>query len=131
MSRPSPCAVAWSLEVLHATTGHGGGGRRRLRLVHDDRFGREEEGRDRGGVLERRASHLGGVDDPCLEEVLVLLGGGVEPLAGVLQVLHLLDHYTALEPGVHGYLLEGLLDGAGHDAGTGGLVTLELLGPVG
>src|SRR5690606_15145647 len=47
------------LEVLQAT-GHGGGFL--LGLVGDDGLGGEEERRDGGGVLQRRAGHLGGVD---------------------------------------------------------------------
>src|SRR5580658_2287064 len=60
---PSDCgrlAVAvwlWpDLEVVHAATGHGRGVL--LGLVHDDRLGGEEEGGDRGGVLEGRTGHL-------------------------------------------------------------------------
>ena len=99
-------------------------------LVHDDGLGGEEQGGDRGGVLQRRPGHLDGVDDAGLEQVLVLAGGGVEALVGLLQVAHLVDDDATLEAGVDGDLLQRLLDGPGHDAGTGGLVTLQLLGGV-
>ena len=45
-----------------------------------------------------------------------------------LEVAHLLDDDPALEAGVDRDLLQRLLDGPGHDAGTGRLVAVELLG---
>src|SRR5262245_55626742 len=65
-----------TLEVLHATAGHRRGALL-LGLVGDDGLGGEEQGRDRGGVLQRRPGDLGGVDDPGLGEGLVGAGGGV------------------------------------------------------
>jgi hypothetical protein len=40
-----------------------------LGKLGDERFGREQEPRDRRRVLERRAGHLGRADDAGLEEV--------------------------------------------------------------
>src|SRR6266545_1397243 len=67
------------------------------------------------------------IGDAGLEQVLVLAGGGVEA-AGTVEALDLLDRHAALEAGVDRDLLERLLDGLGHQAGTGGLVALQLLG---
>jgi hypothetical protein len=108
--------------------GHGRGAF--LGLVHDDRLGGEEQRRDRGRVLQRRAGHLDGVDDARREQVLVLAGGGVEALGRLLQVADLLHHDATFEAGVHGDLLQRLLDGPGHHAAPRGLVALELLGTV-
>ncbi len=55
--------------------------------VADERFGRQQQRSDRGGVLERRAHHLGRIDDAGLHQVLVLLGLSIE--AGL--VVELLD----------------------------------------
>ena len=46
----------------------------------------------------------------------------LRPSVGGVEVAHPLDDHAALEAGVDGDLLERLLEGAGHDAGTGGLV---------
>ncbi len=51
-----------------------------LGLVGDDGLGGEEQGRDRGCVLQRRAGDLGSVDDAELDQILVDAGGGVEAL---------------------------------------------------
>ena len=51
-----------------------------LRLVGDDRFRGEEQGGDRGCVLECRPRDLGGVDDADLDEILILTRGSVETL---------------------------------------------------
>src|SRR5207302_6420874 len=85
-----------------------------LRLLDDDRLGGEEERRDRRCVLQRRAGHLGGVDDAGLHEVLVLAGRGVEALA-LRELADLLDHDAALEAGVGGDLLQRRLKRAAHD----------------
>ena len=62
-------------------------GARRLRVlfghVGDEGVGGEQEARDRGGVLERRADDLGGIDHAGSDEVLVGVGGGVGVSVGV------------------------------------------------
>src|SRR5205809_656383 len=54
-------------------------------------------------------------------------GSGREA-AGALQALDLLDRRAGLDAGVERDLAERLLDGLGHETGTGGFVALELLG---
>src|SRR3954465_3818210 len=116
------------VHAAHATvaTGHGRSGL--LRLLGDDGLGGEEERRDGRGVLQRRAGHLGRVDDSGGDHVHVLATGGVEAPAG-LRVADLLHHDAALEAGVDGDLLQRGLERDAHDVGTGRLVTgqLELL----
>src|SRR4051794_18989378 len=50
------------VHVTHAAATHGAG-TALLGGVGDDGLGGEEQGRDRGCVLQRRAGHLGGIDD--------------------------------------------------------------------
>ena len=45
--------------------------------VGDERLGGQDHRRDRGGVLEGGAGHLGGVHDALLEHVAVLVAEGV------------------------------------------------------
>src|ERR1700730_3483819 len=113
--RPTP-VWTWSrseVHVAHAATGHPGGhGGLLLGLVGDDGLGGEEQRRDRRRVLQRGARHLRRVDDPGLDEVLVVAGGGVEALrAG--EALDLLDNDAAFHAGVLGDLLDRLLEGPG------------------
>src|SRR4029077_12378634 len=77
------------------------------------------------------ASHLGGVDDAGLHEILVGAGRGVEALGASVEAAHLLDHHAALEAGVLGDLLERSLERLGHDPSTGRLVAAEGVGALG
>ena len=58
-----------------------------LSKLGDERFGREQQRRNRRGVLQRAANDLRRVDDARLDQVLVDLGRGVEAFV----LLHLLD----------------------------------------
>src|SRR4051795_9982897 len=82
------------LEVLHASTRHAAAPIL-LGLVGDDGLGGEEQRRDGRRVLQRRAGHLGRVDDALGDQVDVLAGRGVEAVA-VLQGADLLRHDAAL-----------------------------------
>src|SRR3954452_19885960 len=113
------------VHAAHAAVAAGHGRSVLLRLVGDDGLGGEEERREGGGVLQRGAGHLGGVDDPAGDEVHVLAGGGVEAPAGV-GVADLLRDDATLEAGVDGDLLQRRLERDAHDVGTGRLVTLQL-----
>src|SRR4051812_16610116 len=95
-----------------------------LRLVGDDRLGGEEQRRDGRGVLQRRAGDLGRVDDPGLDQVLVLARGGVQTLARG-EVADLLRHDAALEAGVDRDLLERGLQRDLDDVRAGGLVAVQ------
>src|SRR5665213_247682 len=98
-----------------------------LRDVRDQRLGGEQQCRDRGRVLQRRAGHLGGVDDASGNHVDVFAGGRVVSLA-FGQALHLLDHDRAFLAGVEGDLTEWLLERAAKDVDTGLDVALGLHG---
>jgi hypothetical protein len=109
--------------TAHVATRRGGSGL--LGLVGDDGLGGEEEAGDAGGVLQRRAGHLGGVDDAGPDQVDVLTRGGVEALTA-LEVPHLLDDDATLEAGVDGDLLERGLERDLDDVRTRRLVALDL-----
>src|SRR5215207_9084765 len=98
-----------------------------LGLVGDDGLGGEEEAGDRRGVLQRRARHLGRVDDALREQVAVLAGRGVQAVA-VGQARDGVRDDARLETRVESDLLERRLDRDLHDVGTGRLVARELEG---
>jgi len=93
-------------------------------LVGHEGLGGEEQGRDRGCILQRGAGHLGRIDDAGLEQVDHLAGGGVEA-GGTGLGLDLLDDDGAFESGVVGDEPCRGLEGSVHGAGAGGLVTFE------
>src|SRR5436305_7738878 len=113
--------------VVHvrAAAGHR---RRRLLLgqIADQRLSRQDHAADIRGVLERRARHLGRIDDARVEQVDELLVDHVEaPGRLVLGASQLLDDHAALEAGVGHQLADWLLEGPAQDRGTELLVTLE------
>src|SRR3954466_11004396 len=113
------------VHAAHAAVAAGHGRSVLLRLVGDDGLGGEEERRDGGGVLQRGAGHLGGVDDPVGDEVHVVAGCGVEAPAGV-GVADLLRDDATLVAGVDRDLLQRRLERDAHDVGTGRLVAVQL-----
>src|SRR2546422_2314793 len=58
--------------AAHASRRHGRCGRLLLRLLGHHRLGGEQEPRDRRRIEQRRAHHLGRIDDAGLEQILVL-----------------------------------------------------------
>src|SRR5206468_8291025 len=96
-----------------------------LRLLGDRGLGGEEQAGDAGGVLERAAHHLGGVDDARLQERLVGLGNRVEAEV-VLARAHAGQHDRGLVPGVGGDLPERLLHRGTHHRHALGTLALEL-----
>src|SRR3954469_22553854 len=113
------------LEVHLAAAGAASGSRVLLRLVGDDGLGREEQARDRRGVLQRGARDLRRVDDALGDEVDVLAVGRVEAVAR-LEVADLLRPDAALEAGVDRDLLERGLERRLDDERARELVTLEV-----
>src|SRR5947209_1924974 len=85
-----------------------------LRLVGDQRLGRQDQRPDRRGVLQRRARHLERLHDTGLDHVDQLAGHRVETLAG-RRVLHAVHLDAALEAGVLRDLAERLLERAQDD----------------
>src|SRR3954454_12449040 len=69
------------------------------RLVGDDRLGREQHARDRGGVAYCGAGDLDRVDHTGLHQVAVLPGRSVEPVTG-RQLAHLAHDDVTLVTGV-------------------------------
>src|SRR6476659_647315 len=98
-----------------------------LRLVDDERVGREDHRRDGLGVAQRGAGDLDRVDDTGRDEVAVLARGRVEALAE-RQLGHLGGDDVALQAGVLGDPAQRLGDGLAHDGRARGLVTGQLEG---
>src|SRR6478752_6815827 len=95
-----------------------------LRLVDDERVGREDHRRDGLGVAQRGAGDLDRVDDAGRDEVAVLARGRVEALAE-RQLRHLGGDDVALQAGVLGDPAQRLGDGLADDRRTRRLVALE------
>ena len=70
-----------------------------LRFVGDHRFGSNHQTSDRSGVLQRDAHDLGRIDDSSFDEILVLLGRGVET-ERAFAVPNFIENYRALGTGV-------------------------------
>src|SRR4026208_1399414 len=96
-----------------------------LRDVRDQRLRRQDHRSDGSGVLERRAGHLGGVDDALAEHVAVLALEGVEALA-LLERPDLGHHALAGLAGGVGDLPGGRLERLADDVDADLLLALEL-----
>ena len=94
-------------------------------ISRDERFGREQQRRDRRGVLQRRADDLRRVDDAGLDQVLVGVGQRVEALV-VLHLAHLLHDDRAFVAGVGRDPAHRLFDGARDDVDADLLIAAEL-----
>src|SRR5262245_17325905 len=101
-------------------------GRGLLRHLGDDGLGREDVLRDRRRVLQRQTRDLRRVDDPGLDQVLVLARVDVQPMT-LGASPDLVDHDRAFEPGVVGELADRLLERPSDDVSAGALVALELV----
>src|SRR5256885_7484470 len=123
--RTGRCLVT-SARLELSTVRHGGVGLLGVRDVRDERFGREQQRRDRRRILQGNALNLGRVDDPRLHHVDILVGLGVEAARDGNARLHFFHDHGALEPGVLHDLADRLLERAPYDADTGGLVAREL-----
>ena len=126
-SHPLFCYVKFT--KLHHSThsgltcGHSGS---RLGFVYQNALGREEQARDRGGVLQSDACHLGRVYDTSLAQVLILVGAGI--IAEVaLALAYLVDHHGAFTSSVGYNLAQGFLNGALHDLDTCLLIGVSAL----
>src|SRR3990172_5662805 len=112
--------------VLHRRrTLHSRGGR--LRDLRNQRLRCQHQGGDGGGVLQRRAGHLGRVYDPVLQHVAELAGGGVVAVGGLLVAAPIVDDDHALNAGVLRDHAQRLFERLAEDAGAGPLVGGELL----
>ena len=97
----------------------------RFLLLDDQRFGREQQARDRGGVLQRRARHLRRIDHASLHEIFVRVGQRVVAEVLFLRRADLLDDDGAFTTRVLHDYAERLFDRATHDIHTDLLVALS------
>src|SRR5205823_3249064 len=113
------------VHAAHAAR-HAGGCRLLLGGLGDDGLGREDVLRDRSRVLQGRADDHGRVGDAGLDQVLVLAGLDVQTVT-LGAVPDLVDDDRALQARVVGELADRLLERADDDAGTGAIITLEVV----
>src|SRR5262245_42418534 len=88
----------------------------------------QEQRRDASGVLERRADHLGWVDDAVLDHVRELAGAGVEAEVLFFGLQHLAGNNAAVFAGVVHELRDRRLAGADDDVVADVFVVCEALG---
>ena len=88
----------------------------------DHHLGRDQQTRDRGGVLQRETHHLGRIDDPGIDQVHVLQRLRVDAAVGILLVDQLADHDRPVDAGVERDVADRLLQGAPDDADADALV---------
>src|SRR5262249_53731264 len=72
-----PVALVLRRSIIHATDAGTGHGRHRCLLLGslgDHRLSGDEQARYRGRILQRRADHLGWINDPVRHKVLKLAG---------------------------------------------------------
>ena len=100
----------------------------RLLLLDDHGFGREEERRDRRGVLQRRARDLRRVDNAGDDEIFVRVGQRVVTEVAILRGPHLLDHDRTFATGIEDDHTDRLFDRATDDVHADLLVFVELHG---
>src|ERR1051326_751182 len=116
-------SLRWSGSVLgHRRRGRCGS---LLRNLGDQRLGRENHRRDRGGVLQRRAGDLQGIDDAALDHVGILALGRIVALALAL-LLDLFDNNAALGAGIGADAPQWLLERALQHRRTRLLIAVEL-----
>src|SRR5471030_530884 len=105
------------------------GGKRSLVSVilngTDHGFGSEHQGSDGSGILERRTSHLGGVDHAGFDQVFVLIGRRIETVVRVFVAADRLHHNGAFAAGVVNQLPQGFFARPPHDGNADLLVTFE------
>ena len=99
--------------------------RSRLLDVGNQRFGRQDRGRNGGSVLQRGARDLRRVDDAFFEHIAVGVGQRVVAVADGCLRLEVLDDDGALDAGVRRDLADRLLERLQNDRRTGLLVALN------
>ncbi len=90
-------------------------------------FGRQHERCDGRGILQRRASNLGGIDYPGLHHVFVYFSSGVEAEVRILVVPQLIGDDCAIRFAVHYDLANRFFASAAHDVDAELLVAFEIV----
>jgi hypothetical protein len=93
----------------------------------DHHLGRDQQTRDRGGVLQRETHHLGRIDDPGIDQVHILQRLRVDAAVGILLVDQLADHDRTVDAGIEHDLADRLLEGTTNDAYADTLVAVGRL----
>src|SRR5262245_36162009 len=98
-----PGALVLRRSIIHATHAATGHGRHRCLLLGslgDHRFSSDEQASNRRRILQRRAHHLGRINDPVRHKVLKLTGLRVEAESVGVVVVDLTDYHRAVFAGV-------------------------------
>src|ERR1700716_2965896 len=98
-----------------------------LRQLSHQCFCGEHQSGDRSGVLQRRADHLGRIDDTGHHQVLVFAGRHIEPFIAA-ALLDFLDDQSAFLAGVVSQLARRKLKCAANDLHTNGLIAFQFEG---
>src|SRR5580658_4492576 len=96
-----------------------------LRNFDYEGFGGEQETGNRGRVLQRRAGHLGGIDDAGLDQVFEVARSGVVAVVLVLGFKNLGYDNCAFFAGIGDDLTERLFERAAHDLGADLLIAFQ------
>src|SRR5882762_7730225 len=92
-----------------------------FRRLGDHHFRREQEARNRGGVLQSQTRDLGRIQDAHFEHIAVLIRRSVVA-EGALALADSVQHHSGVFPGVRHNLTQRLFDRAGQDLDAGRLV---------
>src|ERR1700730_3250669 len=92
-----------------------------FRRLSDHDFGREQQARYRGGVLQSQTRYLGGIQDAHFDHVAVLARRGVVA-ERALALADSVQHHRGVFAGVAHDLPQRLLDRAGQDLDARGLI---------
>lgn len=90
-------SAAIHLVSTHRIHGRGSAGWNGFRDLGDDDIRCQERSGDRSCVLKGAPHHLGGIDDTGLEQILVLVCGGIVPYRCVLLIKHLQQNVASSE----------------------------------
>src|SRR5262245_58014809 len=94
-----PGALVLRRSIIHATHAATRHGRHRCLLLGslgDHRLSSDQQASNRGRILQRRADHLGRIDDPLRHEIFELASLRVEAEAISVVVLDLADYHRAV-----------------------------------
>src|ERR1700744_667029 len=92
-----------------------------LRSLGDHDFRREQQARDRGGVLQSQTRHLGRIQNAHFDHVAVLAGSGVVAERALALADPVQDH-RGIFTGIGDDLTQRLFDRAGQDLDARGLI---------
>src|SRR5579862_8969724 len=125
-------ASSWELSLVHVAhaTATVSAARHRsfllFRNLRDQGFGGQHQAGDGAGILQGGAHDLCRIEHASLDQILVLVGEGVEAVVVLLRIEHLAQNHCAFFAGVLGDHAQGLGDGALDDVDANLLIAFGL-----